>query len=509
MAALRWHRQGDIKAKLSEVAYMKKMNIKSNSSHFTTEYVLCGMTGFLLLTTIISGIVLSSSTTHADTTTTRSSAVSVTVNNACTMKGGSDGTATGNSVYSATVDPGTTKEITGSKLTTVCNDSNGYSIYAIGYSGDNYTTNNTKMIGSGSIGNIDTGTTTGGDNSSWAMKLAAVSGVTAPTILNDFNNYHVVPATYTQIAKYTSATGTSTSAGAQVQTKYQVYISSAQAAGTYTGKVKYTMVHPNGGAAPTTPLTLDAIVASGTTHYMQESIDCGNSTVGTVVTLTDNRDNQTYKVAKAKDGQCWMIENLKLGKTIDTEGESLTLTAADSNTNGNYTLQYSDIPTDGKFHAYTIDGIQYQNNSNEFICRTDWDSCYYNWYTATAGTGTTYVTSGNVENSICPTGWTLPTSGNSGQFQALYNQYPSAALMEVDNPTTTMNNSAGKIPGFLLSGHYETRGASGLGDGGLYWSRTAHSAQYAYYLSMNTSIVYLGNVNYKYFGVAVRCVAGQ
>ena len=461
-------------------------------------------TGILVLTTVLCGWMLASTPSHADTTTTRSSAVSVTVNNACTMNGGSNGTTAGNSVYSATVNPGTTTEITGSKLTTVCNDANGYSIYAIGYSGDNYTTNNTKMIGAGSIGNIETSTTTGGNNSSWAMKLAAVSGVTAPTILNNFNNYHVVPATYTQIAKYTSATGTSTSAGAQVQTKYQVYVASAQAAGTYTGKVKYTMIHPNNANAPTTPITLDAIASSGTTHYMQESIDCGGSTVGTVATLTDNRDNQTYKVAKTKDGQCWMIENLKLGKTL-TSGQSITLTAANSNTNGNYTLNYSDIPSDGKFHAYTIDDVQYQNNSNEWICRTDWDSCYYNWYTATAEAGTTYVsTQGtSVSTSICPAGWTLPTQP---QFSALYSQYNSAALMEVDNPTTTMNNSAGKIPGFLLSGYYNTGGAYNLGSGGYYWSRTAYSAQYAYGLYMSTSSVYPANYNLKYLGFAVRCI---
>ena len=488
---------------------MKKMNIKSNSSHSTLFYTACGMTGILLLTAIISGLILSSSSTHADTTVSRSSAVSVTVNNACTMNGGSNGTTAGNSVYSVTVNPGTTTEITGSKLTTVCNDANGYSIYAIGYSGDNYTTNNTKMIGSGSIGNIETSTTTGGNNSSWAMKLAAVSGVTAPTILNNFNNYHVVPATYTQIAKYTSATGTSTSAGAQVQTKYQVYVASAQAAGTYTGKVKYTMIHPNNANAPTTPITLDAIASSGTTHYMQESIDCGNSTVGTVATLTDNRDGQTYKVAKTKDGQCWMIENLKIGKTL-TEGQSITLTAANSNTNGNYTLHYNDIPAGGRFHAYTVDGVINQNNSTEFYCTegttNTFDSCYYNWYTATAEAGTTYVgTQGtNVNTSICPAGWTLPTQP---QFSSLYNQYPSAALMEVDNPTTTKDNSAGKIPGFLLSGGYYTGGAGGLGSNGNYWSRTAYSAQLAYYLYMNNSSVYPANNNYKCLGFAVRCIA--
>ena len=461
----------------------------------------------LLAIPIISGLILSFASINVDaaTTSTDSSTVTVTVDSACTMYGGSSGTSTsGGSVYSANIAPGNTQAINGSKLVTLCNDSGGYSIYATGYSDNSYTTNNTKMISS--LGSNHISTATSGTDSWWAMKLAAVSGVTPPTILNSFDSYHVIPSSYTQIAKYTSATTSSTSAGAAVQTSYQVHIASAQPAATYTGKVKYTMVHPNGANAPTTPITLDAIVASGTTHYMQESINCAGSTVGTVATLRDNRDNQDYKVAKAADGQCWMIQNLKLGRTTTT----MDLTSANSDV-GSAGFTLTNKLSDGKFHAYTIDGTEYQNNSSEYYCTgdgtaTDWESCYYNWYTATAGTGSTYIsTQGqNVDSSICPAGWTLPTQS---QFSTLYNNYNSAALMEVDNPTTTKENSAGKIPGFLLSGLYFTGGASNRGSYGNYWSRTAYSAQYARSLYVNTSSVYPANYNDKYSGFAVRCIA--
>ena len=184
---------------------MKQTNKYTNSSYSTLVKVAYKLTGFLILTTIISGIVLASSITHADETKETSN-VAVTISTSCTLKGGSDGTSTsGSAVYSASVDPGTVTEINGSKLVVICNDPYGYSLYAIGYSNDSYTTpTNTQMIGEGGIGNISTSTTTGGNYSSWAMKLAAVSGVVAPTILNGFDSYHVVPANYTQIAKYTS-----------------------------------------------------------------------------------------------------------------------------------------------------------------------------------------------------------------------------------------------------------------------------------------------------------------
>ena len=484
------------------------MKIK-HQCHIKRNSILFIIPGFLLLTTLLTGLILSNSIVKAADNATDSSNVSVVVNSACTMKGGSNGTDTsGNSIYSATVDPGSTAEISGSKLTTICNDPSGYSIYAIGYGNNAYTTpTNTQMIGV--YGNISTSTTTSGDSSSWAMKVNPVSGDN-PTIMNSFNNYHVIPETYTQIAKYTSSTSSGTATGAQVQAKYQVYISSGQLAGTYTGKVKYTMVHPNTAAAPTTKTIADAT-------YMQEVGSCPSTlTTGMVYQLTDNRDNQKYLVARLKDGNCWMLQNLKLGRSTST----LTLTPTNSDVGSNYVLN-NKLPSPGKFHAYTIDGVQSQNNSTEYYCTgngtaSDWESCYYNWYTATAGTGTTYIaTQGqNVNNSICPAGWTLPTSGSGGQFQQLYNQYPSAAQMEVANPTTTKENTptVGQVtstPGFLLSGGYGTGGAGVLGSVGYYWSRTAHSAQRGYGLYMNTTGVSPSYNDNKYLGFAVRCLVQE
>ena len=454
-------------------------------------YALTGLSVFAVVVTVY---MLTAQSTHADTTASISSAVSVSVSNACTLTGGSDGTSSTGGVYSVTVPANNYREVDGSKLVAICNDAAGYAIYAVGYSGNSYTTpGNTTMISS--VGTIPTNLNTSGGTSGWSMKLSQVSSG-APTIANSFDSYHVIPDTYTKVVSHNASTGSSSDAGTQVQTKYRIFVSSAQPAGTYTGKVKYTMVHPNNAAAPSVPVTL----ANAT--YMQDAIDCPNTTVGTIKTLTDNRDGSSYIVGKAADGNCWMLTNLKLGKTLSS-GASLTLTPANSNTNSDFTLSYTNIPSDGHFHAYTIDGVEYQNNSNEFICRDDYDSCYYNWYTATAGAGTTYVTTGTVDTSICPSGWTLPTQP---QFSSLYSFYPSAAQMEVDNPTTTKTNANGKIPGFLLSGVYVTGGALSLGSRGYYWSRSANSAQNAYHLYLHASSVYPAVINTKYLGFSVRCV---
>ena len=85
----------------------------------------------LVTTTMLTGLVLSSTITKADGNTNVTDTVSITVDSACTMTGGPTGESTTDNTYTATIDPGTYSEISGSKLVTVCNDNLGYSIYAI------------------------------------------------------------------------------------------------------------------------------------------------------------------------------------------------------------------------------------------------------------------------------------------------------------------------------------------------------------------------------------------
>lgn len=218
--------------------------------------------------------------------------------------------------------------------------------------------------------------------------------------------------------------------------------------------------------------------------------------------VLDSRDNQYYLVARAADDNCWMLQNLKLGYNTN----SLELTSATSNVGSNgFTL--TNKLDDGKFHAYTIDNIQYQNNSSEYYCTEDY-GCYYNWYTATASSGTTYVAEGNVDYSICPAGWTLPTGGSGGQFQTLANSYNnSASAILVDNPTTVTENTTGKIPGFLLGGVYTDSGPYNISSVSYCWSRTAASGyQNGYRLRILTSGVDSANNDKKFVGLSVRCL---
>ncbi len=449
--------------------------------------------GLMAAPAVVSGMVLSASFVSANDSVVDT--ITAVVPASCTMSG------SGMTSHSANVSSGTyTSDIGTTTMNVVCNDTAGFSIYAAGFTGNTVGgANSNKLVGTAASGNaaIDTGTAEGpgysGDVSNWAMKLDTDYYATYPIeILNDYDYYHAVPNSFTKVATRLTGTDAGTGAtGATLTSSYAVYVSKAQPADTYTGLVKYVLVHPNTAPEPQSVPLGDAI-------YMQDAIDLENTPAGTTKTLIDSRDSQSYIVGKAADGNIWMLQDMKLGKTTD----SMTLTAATSDVSNNFVL--NNKLSDGRFHAYTVDGEPYQNNNSEYYCTEDY-GCYYNWYTATAGTGTTYISTSQAQAtaSICPAGWALPSQP---QFSALYSSYPSATLMEVDNPTTTKENTTGKIPGFLLNGYYYKFGANDLGSYGSYWSRSAYSAQDAYYLDLNTSGVYPASYVSKYLGFAVRCV---
>ena len=201
-----------------------------------SKYIVAGS---LVLTTIISGLILSSSFTSADTTTVEAS---VSVPESCSLSG------TGTNSHNADVANGTYESGIGTTtLKATCNDGAGFAIYAIGFTNEEYTGNDhTKLIGISNGQKITTGTSTSGPTSNWAMKLETSSGAAYPISLdNGYGSYTAVPDTYTKVAHRATGTDVGSSAtGSVLTTTYAAYISSDQITDTYSGKVKYTLVHP-------------------------------------------------------------------------------------------------------------------------------------------------------------------------------------------------------------------------------------------------------------------------
>ena len=216
----------------------------------------------------------------------------------------------------------------------------------------------------------------------------------------------------------------------------------------------------------TTPNRTATILDTDGSHH-------GDPNYVPTVTLTDTRDNNTYTVSKLADGKCWMTQNLRI---IDK-----TITPADSNVTSNYTIPSS-----------SLSGFISHDTSNAYV---DSDGGFYTWYTATAGTGTQAMSSGNTSVSICPKGWRLPTGGNNGEFKTLYDNYNSSLALR-SNPVN-----------ITLSGNVRSSSRYDQGSNGNYWSSTVESINYAYYLRLNISYVAPTDDNGKGYGYSVRCIA--
>ncbi len=581
--------------------------------------------------TILAGTILASNTVLADDDTSVVDEINITVPVSCTLSG------TGMNSHNAEINNGQYNSAIGeTTLKAFCNDNEGFAIYAIGYTdneeGKNVLTNSTL----GSTHDIVTGAATGGTDSNWAMKLSTIISPTPtyPIIIAgtnddtlkeqddpDYSTFQEVPDDYTKVAYRTSNTDIGTSAeGSTLTTTYQAYISSTQPAGTYTGQVKYTLIHPHTADAPEKEyLPIDcpagyicyspaSYYTSGTmnvqdvgtysgdttsvigyqsassnssvtliapnfkrtgygfagwnteldgtgTDYgpnqdittpdlsenglalyakwvpssgeMQSWTGCSSLATNQVIGLTDNRDQNVYAVAKLADGNCWMVENLRLDgtATITSEntnnpvsgfalGSSSDSWCTDSNatcidqpfynknntnTNGKNSNNEDLIPTPSMPRSISDnDNVQWHGYGN-----------YYNWYAATAGNGTYsfYDEYEDVEGDICPSGWSLPLGtatyinyGKKSQFNDLVR-----AITGGNNGNNYLIRSY--PTNFMYSGFWYNNMAYSRNSEGDYQTRNAqyYSGNYVF----NTSTASTNSGNQKYNGFSVRCISRE
>lgn len=590
-----------------------------------------------------------------------SATASVTVSSACSFSRTNE--SDGN--YTGTLSNGSSAEIPGSTFKTICNDPGGYAIYAIGYS--NNTLGNTDLIFNDtpeSTNNIKTNgdTLVGGNGSYWKMKLSPVSGAFTPTIENSYSNYGNIPSNYTKVASFSNVTVNSSDSttGSSVTASYLAYASSTQPAGTYTGTVKYTMVHPSTnvpdqprnctankicyfpnagntvadtmgdqtiGAADTSAtlwasnfqrpgygfagwsdtydyvdnpanpnahiygpnediefeagaydgvgdhsagLSLYAIWVKSTS-YLQDWTGCQNLTqttynsdtgklnadLSSITALTDKRDNQTYAVARLADGNCWMIENLRLDAeyTRGSYYQSLAqgyggvfngLADAEAANFSNSTVANSLYSIDGST-TYTIDITSHTINGTDYTGyyfpryrNTNTASpvnsptgnggnmySYGNYYTWTAAmANTTYYSGYNnpdptnvsgsdaANTSICPKGWRLPLGANRNttnlSFSKLDKQMGGTGASQSSAAGTTQSKKWRSFPNnFLCSGDAGNSNIINRGSYGSYWTSSSPSngGGRAYFLNPGSSYLAPGtNQYYKSSGFSVRCV---
>ena len=251
---------------------------------------------------------------------------------------------------------------------------------------------------------------------------------------------------------------------------------------------------------------------------------CAEAAVGDTKRLRDARDDKYYNIRKMEDGKCWMVQNLALGSTM----KDTVLTSADSDVSTNFTIPSSNVYSSmwhggssayGEVHVYldeskwilpptTVGGATTYHNTGTPANQSQYIGAYYNWYTATAGTGTNALASGNATGSICPKGWRLPTGGSGtdndivGFTKATVNVTGNNGA--VYDKSYTLQNSPYFIGLFGGMGPSSVNAETGWG---AYWSSTAYNSGYVYSLYLENVEINPQYDQPKASGVSMRCVA--
>ena len=253
-------------------------------------------------------------------------------------------------------------------------------------------------------------------------------------------------------------------------------------------------------------------------YTMQDIANWKNSLeVEQQVQAIDNRDNKVYWVAKLKDGNIWMTQNLDYdikatgniisnnsGTTSTWSPNTVTGTSVfdASNNLGTYSYDSGNI---GYKKTTQIENVKCEVFANSKAnCHYHLGN-YYQWNAATAGTGGT-ITSKNATSSICPKGWRLPTSSNytdNYSFGKLTNAYGIT-----NNENGTSDSSMTISPLYFVYGGWIDNSILGQGGLGTYWSSTATGdTTSTYYLNFNGTGVRPNNIFNRGYGTTVRCVA--
>ena len=352
----------------SKVAHMKINQNKTITSR--TEFFYYAFRNILLIglpLVLVSAFVLSLPHSSATISNSESDNLTLTLSTSCTIRSDVE------EAHNASLHGGQYEDEIGStKISTYCNDNNGYSIYAIGSSGD--IDGNTDLISNISdnynihTGIYDSSNVSSYTPSSWSMKLSPGSGTginpdtgasittTPPTIRNNYDSYSLVPNIYTLVASRDSSTNMTVdtnASGSYFTTTYDIYAASFQPSGTYIGKVKYLIIHPSNNTITNNVEGAFASAGKEKIHYdengngpyfaMQDMTTniCNAITIydeASQTQLVDIRDGKTYYIAKLRDGHCWMTQNLDfdLSSSIALNSNTTDLNVVYNSSTGQY-----------------------------------------------------------------------------------------------------------------------------------------------------------------------------
>ena len=406
--------------------------------------------------------------------------------------------------------PGNTLDSNSINVSVATNAAYGYTLSAnVGddiYNNSNLThTNNTSVFSSiatdANLSSLDTDNTWG-----YASKLSNET---------TWNNYNGLSSSSNAILLDNSNAADSTGG---IDFKIAAKASNTQPSGKYTGTINFIAV------TKVAPMSLlDSFIASGAeqlngyykmqdmTHDICNNVDIEESELQ----LIDVRDNKVYWVAKLKDGNCWMTQNLDLDldsnrtythwdtdlgwTVVDEEAEwkplnsSRTPTTSPAWTKSDiYPISYNpgNLYWNGELNAGTSGSIanmmNASGNSHYYIGN------YYNWTAAVASNDTSDITSGSMPNSICPSSWKMPSTTD---FQS---------LIQKENLTSGPNGNIQLAPVYFV---YSGLINSYVGNYGYVWANSAINTAQSHHLRFTyTETLRPGDWGNRHSSYIVRCL---
>lgn len=250
------------------------------------------------------------------------------------------------------------------------------------------------------------------------------------------------------------------------------------------------------------------------------------------IQVIDDRDNKVYWILKAKDGKCWMTQNLDHNidttktytsadtdvindwmparSTIDAISGTITGWVFDNNTPysvdvGNW--YWTDTWYASAAYNYLVNGENSQFKKTAFTGNGTHGHVgnYYNWSAAVASNNTSSSTADgtNYNTSVCPSSWRLPAIEPTNEFEDLLTIY--GAFPANGNYDKIMS----ALPLYFVRGGFTyDNGLHSAGESSFYQSSTIRNAGWAYSLGYYSSIidVHYANTN-RSTGVTVRCLA--
>lgn len=338
-------------------------------------------------------------------------------------------------------------------LKVATNNPAGYAIYLNTLDATNAMTNDTSSL-MGEIGAVASKRVAQDfDNNTWGFALTQTAATAA-------TEYQAVPLKSAEVLRTSELTKEDS-----YDLTFGAKVDGVLPAGQYSNSVMVSVV-----ANPLQITNLSQLI------YMQDMTAgiCAETPVETTKQLIDVRDGKEYWVAKLADNNCWMTQNLALDLLA---GEKLT--SADSDVTSDWVVPTgteSEIPAleehpsvvgirSWNFGEYLLVRPE-ENVDCEFTSLSTVQNCadlvdvalwkptwiaqdltvdgktkymtvnqaaktydahflmgnYYQWNTATAGSGNELVSTGaaqdvsklvDAENSICPKGWELPRGGSN------------------------------------------------------------------------------------------------